>query len=191
MHQTLSKLQADRNKKRSLLYVSYYRQYHLFCVFDATTQSPLGGVGGCCVSVASLSACHAGLVSFGIRGDSYVVGDITAQDVLDDQNPFQNLISGAGWLVRAGVNHVEASARDGHLDVLLNEIDQGSGGSSDDATTAAVDGDDDAGVAGAAAGVGGDGGRLDDVLVTKLARTAIGHDAEGRLILLQVRARSG
>ncbi|CAN0535796.1 unnamed protein product, partial [Ectocarpus sp. 8 AP-2014] len=91
------------------------------------------------------------MVSFGVRGDSFVVGTITAEEVLDEQNPFQNLISGAGWLVRAGVNHVEASARDGHLD----------------------------------------GGALDDLLVAKLARTAIGHDSEGRLILLQVRAWAG
>lgn len=125
-------------------------------------------------------------MSFGIRGGRFVVGDITAEEVLDDQNPFQDLISGAGWLVRAGVNHVEASARDGHLDILLNAEDEQNG--TDDATAA----DDDDGADdgdGAAAGFGeGGGGKLGDVLVAKLARTAIGHDAEGRLILLQVRA---
>lgn len=117
----------------------------------------------------------AGLVSFGIRGGSYVVGAVTADEAEDADNPFQNLISGAGWLVRAGVNHVEASARDGHLDVLRNN--GGGGGSDDDGAEAAGDGDGD-----------GDGGWLEDVLVAKLARTAIGHDSEGRLILLQVRA---
>lgn len=30
-----------------------------------------------------------GLVSFGVRGDSFVVGAITADEVLDEQNPFQ------------------------------------------------------------------------------------------------------
>lgn len=113
------------------------------------------------------------LVSFGIRDGSYVVGDVTSDEVLDNANPFRDLISGAGWLVRAGVNHVEASARDGHMDILRG----GSGGSSGE------EGEVEAGE-----GEGGRGGEgLGDVLTDKLARTAIGHDAEGRLILLQVR----
>ncbi|CAN0281564.1 unnamed protein product [Ectocarpus sp. 4 AP-2014] len=114
------------------------------------------------------------MVSFGVRGDSFVVGTITSEEVLDEQNPFQNLISGAGWLVRAGVNHVEASARDGHLDVLLDDDDDGEG----------EEGGGSGGSGSGSAGVG-EGGALDDLLVAKLARTAIGHDSEGRLILLQ------
>lgn len=89
-----------------------------------------------------------------------MVGVVAADEVLDDANPFEDLISGAGWLVRAGVNYVEASARDGHLDVLRDAEEEG--------------------------GQEGQGEGLDDVLTAKLARTAIGHDAEGRLILLQV-----
>lgn len=109
-----------------------------------------------------------------------MVGTITAEEVLDEQNPFQNLISGAGWLVRAGVNHVEASARDGHLDVLLDDDDdvegeEGGGSGSSSSSSAGVR----------------EGGALDDLLVAKLARTAIGHDSEGRLILLQVCGRAG
>ena len=88
-----------------------------------------------------------------------MVGVITEEEVKNTTNPFQELISGAGWLVRAGVNHIEASARDGHLDVV-----RGGGGELDEK----------------------EGEGLDDVLTAKLARTAIGHDAEGRLILLQV-----
>lgn len=90
------------------------------------------------------------------------MGAVTADEVRDEDNPFQDLVSGAGWLVRAGVNHVEASARDGHLDILRNEGEE-------------TVGEDEKGQG------------LDDVLTAKLARTAIGHDAEGRLILLQVR----
>ncbi|CAN0575071.1 unnamed protein product, partial [Ectocarpus sp. 12 AP-2014] len=93
-----------------------------------------GGDGGSCAVghlVGAGQVFHAeegtAMVSFGVRGDSFVVGAITAEEVLDEQNPFQNLISGAGWLVRAGVNHVEASARDGHLDVLLDDNDDGEG----------------------------------------------------------------
>lgn len=122
------------------------------------------------------------MVSFGIRGGSYVVGAVTADEAQDTDNPFQDLISGAGWLVRAGVNHVEASARDGHLDVLRGTGGGGGGGTSgddDDGSGGNGDGDE--------AGTGDDGGWLEDVLVAKLARTAIGHDSEGRLILLQVR----
>lgn len=129
--------------------------------------------------MVALPCCRAGLVSFGIRGGSYVVGAVTTEEVLDQENPFQNLISGAGWLVRAGVNHVEASARDGHLDILRNN---GGGGGSDGGPAADGDDDDDDTAEGA-----GDGGWLEDVLVAKLARTAVGHDSEGRLILLQVR----
>lgn len=98
-----------------------------------------------------------GLVSFGIRGEKYVVGNITEAEVLDQEKPFQELVSGAGWLVRGGMNHVEASASEGHLDVL-REGDEGED----------------------------EGKGLEDVMAAKLARTAIGHDAEGRLILLQV-----
>lgn len=85
-----------------------------------------------------------------------MVGNITEEEVLDQENPFQELVSGAGWLVRGGVNHVQASGSEGHLDVLRvgEEEKKGEG--------------------------------LDDVLAAKLARTAIGHDADGRLILLQV-----
>lgn len=120
------------------------------------------------------------MVSFGIRGGSYVVGTVTADEVQDADNPFQNLISGAGWLVRAGVNHVEASARDGHLDILRNTGSGGGGGGETSGDSSGDIGDDDE------AGAEG-GGWLEDVLVAKLARTAIGHDSEGRLILLQVR----
>lgn len=105
-------------------------------------------------------------MSFGVRGGKYVVGMVTNEEVLDESNPFQDLISGAGWLVRSGVNHVDASARDGHLD-YLRDIGTGSG-----------DGGRDHGEA--------PGEGLDDVLTAKLARTALGYDAEGRLILLQV-----
>ncbi|CAM9880897.1 unnamed protein product [Ectocarpus fasciculatus] len=140
-----------------------------------------GGDGGSCavghlVGAGQVYQAEEGtaLVSFGIRGDSFVVGTITAEEVQDEQNPFQNLISGAGWLVRAGVNHVEASARDGHLDILLDHDDDGEGeeggGSGSSSSSSAGD---------------GEGGALDDLLVAKLARTAIGHDSEGRLILLQ------
>lgn len=85
-----------------------------------------------------------------------MVGNITKEEILDQARPFQEVVSGAGWLVRGGVNHVQASASEGHLDVLRqgDEEEKGEG--------------------------------LDDVMAAKLARTAIGHDAEGRLILLQV-----
>lgn len=110
-----------------------------------------------------------------------MIGAVTSEEVKDVDNPFQNLISGAGWLVRAGVNHVEASARDGHLDVLRNtNVGGGEGETSGDGSDGNGGGDDDE------SGAGGHGGWLEDVLVAKLARTAIGHDSEGRLILLQV-----
>lgn len=109
-----------------------------------------------------------------------MVGTVTADEAQDADNPFQNLISGAGWLVRAGVNHIEASARDGHLDILRNTGSGGGGGGETSGDSSGDIGDDDE------AGAEG-GGWLEDVLVAKLARTAIGHDSEGRLILLQVR----
>lgn len=102
-----------------------------------------------------------GLVNFGVRGGKYVVGMVTAPEIMDESNPFQDLISGAGWLVRSGANYVEASAREGHLDILRP------------GWTGETEGDQV---------VGG----LEDVLTAKLARSALGHDAEGRLILLQV-----
>ncbi|CAN0006325.1 unnamed protein product, partial [Discosporangium mesarthrocarpum] len=86
-----------------------------------------------------------GLVSFGIRDRKFVVGHVTAQEVLDDQHPFEDLVSGAGWVVRDGLNHVESSVRDGDM----------------------------VGLAGGLVGA-------------RMARTAVGHDREGRLILVQV-----
>lgn len=170
-----------------VFFLELHTAVHILCCFVQRKKTNLKNIHDRrrMLSHASL---RAGLVSFGIRGDSFVVGDITADEVLDDQNPFQNLISGAGWLVRAGVNHVEASARDGHLDILLDAKDgvRGSDGATVDDEDDDDDGGDDDGAT--AVGGGGDAGRLDDVLVAKLARTAIGHDAEGRLILLQVRA---
>lgn len=163
--------------------------------FFVYTFGPFLWLLGLCFSFFLLfrRCCCAGLVSFGIRGGSYVVGTVTAEEVLNGEDPFQNLISGAGWLVRAGVNHVEASARDGHLDILRKNGGGGEGETSGDSSGGggggpAVDGDDDETAEGAGAG---DGGWLEDVLVAKLARTAIGHDSEGRLILLQVRQGRG
>lgn len=100
-------------------------------------------------------------MNFGVRAGKFVVGMVTAEEVMEVSNPFQDLISGAGWLVRSGANYVEASAREGHLDILR----PGWSGKPE----------------GEAVGQG-----LDDVLRAKLARTALGHDAEGRLILVQV-----
>lgn len=101
-------------------------------------------------------------MSFGIRDGKYVVGMVNNDEVLRESNPFQDLVSGAGWLVRSGVNYVDTSARDGHLD-YLRDLAAGE-------------------ETGEAPGKG-----LDDVLTAKLARTALGYDVDGRLILLQVR----
>ncbi len=48
-------------------------------------------------------------VNIGVRGDSYVVGYVPKEEILDQDNSFDFLVAGSGWLVRNSVSYVSES----------------------------------------------------------------------------------
>jgi exopolysaccharide biosynthesis protein len=93
--------------------------------------------------------------NFGIRADgSIVVGYIPEEEVMRNENPFKQLISGVIWLVRNGSNYVNESMT---LESTAHE----------------------------------DTGNMDTFVNVMSARTAIGHDSRGRLVMMQVEGQTG
>lgn len=84
-------------------------------------------------------------VNFGIRRGSFYTGYLDE----NDNEPFDTLISGLGWLVRKGNSYISESLDDDQEDMSAQST----------------------------------GSKFPDVLS---ARTAIGHDIKGRLMILQV-----
>ncbi|XP_029307714.1 N-acetylglucosamine-1-phosphodiester alpha-N-acetylglucosaminidase-like isoform X2 [Cottoperca gobio] len=87
---------------------------------------------------------------FGIRRDgSLVFGYLSQEDVLDQSNPFVQLVSGVVWLLRNGEVYINQS--------LKAECDETQ-----------------------------ETGKLRTFVDVVSARTAVGHDADGKLILFQI-----
>ncbi|NXD63465.1 NAGPA acetylglucosaminidase, partial [Eolophus roseicapillus] len=116
--------------------------------FDMGTGECLGNV----VSNGKLVRNSGGLqnAQFGIRKDGTMVfGYLSEEDVLDQANPFVQLVSGVVWLLRGGEVYVSQSQ--------LAEC-------SDTQTT----------------------GTFDKFINVISARTAVGHDSQGQLVLVHV-----
>ncbi|NWS98674.1 NAGPA acetylglucosaminidase, partial [Mionectes macconnelli] len=116
--------------------------------FDMETGECLGNV----VSDGKLVVNSGGLqnAQFGIRKDGTMVfGYLSEEDVLDQTNPFVQLVSGVVWLLRDG-------------EVYINESQVAECG--DTQTT----------------------GTFDKFINVISARTAVGHDRQGRLVLVHV-----
>ncbi|XP_029959508.1 N-acetylglucosamine-1-phosphodiester alpha-N-acetylglucosaminidase isoform X2 [Salarias fasciatus] len=92
---------------------------------------------------------------FGIRKDgSLVFGYLSQDDVLDQSNPFVQLVSGVIWLLRNGTVYISQS--------LEAECDKTQ-----------------------------ETGSLQKFVNVVSARTAVGHDAEGQLILFHIDGQTG
>ncbi|KAI7806992.1 N-acetylglucosamine-1-phosphodiester alpha-N-acetylglucosaminidase [Triplophysa rosa] len=92
---------------------------------------------------------------FGIRKDGTLVfGYLSEEDVLDQVNPFIQLISGVVWLLRAGEIYIHES--------IQAECDKTQ-----------------------------ETGKFQYFVDVVSARTAVGHDAEGKLILFHVDGQTG
>ncbi|XP_051636790.1 N-acetylglucosamine-1-phosphodiester alpha-N-acetylglucosaminidase [Manacus candei] len=116
--------------------------------FNMETGECLGNV----VSDGKLVRNSGGLqnAQFGIRKDGTMVfGYLSEEDVLDQTNPFVQLVSGVVWLLRDG-------------EVYINESRDAECG--DTQTT----------------------GTFDKFISVISARTAVGHDRQGRLVLVHV-----
>uniref|UniRef100_UPI0037E9B3E7 N-acetylglucosamine-1-phosphodiester alpha-N-acetylglucosaminidase-like n=1 Tax=Semicossyphus pulcher TaxID=241346 RepID=UPI0037E9B3E7 len=120
--------------------------------FNTTTDGCLGNI----VSDGKLVKDSGGVqnAQFGIRKDgSLVFGYLSQEDVLDQSNPFEQLVSGVMWLLRGGEVYINQS--------LKAECDEWV-----------------------------DQGVLRDFVDVLSARTVVGHDAEGNLILFHVDGRT-
>ncbi|NWS78416.1 NAGPA acetylglucosaminidase, partial [Crotophaga sulcirostris] len=116
--------------------------------FDMETGECLGNV----VSDGALVRNSGGLqnAQFGIRSDGTMVfGYLSEEDVLDQANPFVQLVSGVVWLLRDG-------------EVYVN---QSQAAECDEVQTT---------------------GTFDRFINVISARTAVGHDRQGRLVLVHV-----
>ena len=96
--------------------------------------------------------------NFGIRSGSFVTGYLSEEDVVSAEAPFQELMTGVLWLVRNGTSYVDTAAR------VENANTQGTSEELQDPDTPYTN----------------------TFIDTFAARTAIGHDAEGRLMILQI-----
>ncbi|XP_038069991.1 N-acetylglucosamine-1-phosphodiester alpha-N-acetylglucosaminidase-like [Patiria miniata] len=91
---------------------------------------------------------------FGIRADgSLVFGYLSELDVLDQENPFVQLVGGVGWLLRDGESYIEESKK---VECKNSE----------------------------------ETGTVESFFNVVAARTAIGSDSEGRVILAHVDGKS-
>ncbi len=104
-------------------------------------------------------------VNFGIRNGSFVVGYVDEGEVLDESNRFETLVTGLIWLVRRGSSFVTESLTRSGLPVSGS----GSVGTGEDMS------------------IQSNGPNFARILS---ARTAIGHDSSGRLMILQVEGKS-
>ncbi|XP_074540062.1 N-acetylglucosamine-1-phosphodiester alpha-N-acetylglucosaminidase-like [Halichoeres trimaculatus] len=121
--------------------------------FDTRRGSCLGNV----VSDGRLVLDSGGVqnAQFGIRRDgSLVFGYLSQEDVLDETNPFVQLISGVVWLLRKGEVYINQS--------LKAECDKTQ-----------------------------ETGVFKTFVEVVSARTAVGHDSQGRLVLFQIDGQTG
>jgi len=88
-------------------------------------------------------------VNFGLRNGKYVIGYVESNEIRNESNPFDTLISGLVWLVREGKSYVYESIYEDAEDLTA----QSTG---------------------------------DRFATVKSARTAIGFNREGHLLILQV-----
>ncbi|KAM4701419.1 N-acetylglucosamine-1-phosphodiester alpha-N-acetylglucosaminidase [Discoglossus pictus] len=120
--------------------------------FDVKYRSCLGNV----VSDGTLIQNSKGIqnAQFGIKADGTLVfGYLSEEQVLDEKNPFVQLVSGVVWLLRDGNVYIEESKT----------------AECDDAQTT---------------------GTLETFINVDSARTGVGHDKEGRLILFHVEGKT-
>ncbi|TRY86791.1 hypothetical protein DNTS_022597 [Danionella cerebrum] len=121
--------------------------------FDTRTGQCLGNV----ISGGKLVKNSGGIqnAQFGIRKDgSLVFGYLSEEDVLDEENPFVQLVSGVVWLLRKGEIYISESLQ------------------------AECDGTQET-------------GKLQYFVDVISARTAVGHDADGKLVLFHVDGQTG
>lgn len=92
--------------------------------------------------------------NFGIRKDgTIVIGYLSEASVIDQNNPFVQLVSGVIWLVRDGQSFVNASKK-----IECEDLQET--------------------------------GSVDTFVNVIAGRTAIGHDAQGRIVLVQIDGRT-
>ncbi|XP_041650173.1 N-acetylglucosamine-1-phosphodiester alpha-N-acetylglucosaminidase-like [Cheilinus undulatus] len=121
--------------------------------FNTKTSACLGNI----VSDGTLVQDSGGIqnAQFGIRKDGTLVfGYLSQEDVLNQSNPFVQLISGVVWLLRNGEVYISQS--------LVAECDKTQ-----------------------------ETGVFQTFVDVTSARTAVGHDSEGRLILFQIDGQTG
>ncbi|XP_038566307.1 N-acetylglucosamine-1-phosphodiester alpha-N-acetylglucosaminidase isoform X1 [Micropterus salmoides] len=121
--------------------------------FNTKSDQCLGNV----VSDGRMVQDSAGIqnAQFGIRKDGTLVfGYLSQEDVLDQSNPFVQLVSGVVWLLRNGEVYINQS--------LTAECDKTQ-----------------------------ETGKFRDFVDVVSARTAVGHDADGNLILFQIDGQTG
>ena len=116
-------------------------------------------------------------VNFGIRNGKFVTGYVTSEEIRRSTNgvlsTFDTIVSGLGWLVREGETHVDESFHQ-----PPPSADMTSNYSNDQLFSSSYGEDMSA----------QSSGRSFPTLLS--ARTAIGHDRDGRLLLLQVEGES-
>ena len=121
---------------------------------------------------------HAKKVNFGIRQGSFVTGYVDSTEILDQKAPrFDTLVSGLGWLVRKGMVNIDSSF-DANIDdegtkkneIVIYHSLSPSFSYINDLVVSDMS-------------IQSTGTQFPDVLS---ARTAIGHDLQGRLMILQV-----
>ena len=96
--------------------------------------------------------------NFGIRDGSFIIGYLSADEVINGETAFDELVTGVVWLVRNGSSYVDKAA------VVENANTQGTSEQLQDPETPYTN----------------------TFIDTFAARTAIGHDIEGRLMILQI-----
>jgi hypothetical protein len=90
-------------------------------------------------------------VNLGVRGDSLVVGYVPKEEILNEENPFDFLVAGSGWLVRNGASYVQESF----------------GKDAEDSSY-----------------------QPENFKYSRIARTALGYNAKGELMILQMSGES-
>ncbi|XP_035695675.1 N-acetylglucosamine-1-phosphodiester alpha-N-acetylglucosaminidase-like [Branchiostoma floridae] len=143
-------------RRRTVTQTSQTRTCHVALnagFFDTRTGACLGNV----VTDGQRVQDSGGIqnANFGIRKDgTIVVGYLSEQDVLREDNPFVQLVSGVIWLVRNATVYVNESRTTECADIQET-------------------------------------GTLDRFVNVVSARTAVGHDEEGRVVLVHIEGQTG
>ncbi|XP_066572035.1 N-acetylglucosamine-1-phosphodiester alpha-N-acetylglucosaminidase isoform X2 [Amia ocellicauda] len=120
--------------------------------FDTTTKQCLGNV----VSDGKLVQNSGGIqnAQFGIKKDGTLVfGYLSEEDLLDENNPFVQLVSGVVWLLRNGTIYINESMAAEYGDTQKT-------------------------------------GSFDTFVNVTSARTAVGHDKDGKLVLFHIEGQT-